>query len=435
MSASAISGGQAPNDLTATMRKVEPEAIEQELDNSWRAANASALASGGHPVARNTVMTLVIYANNSSEARRALTVLNDPGAQASRAIVIVPTGAAGEEPIEAYVATRPQAQEGGVMSYGEQIVLMAHDGAVKHLPGTLLPLIVAGLPSFFWWMGEPPWRTELLESLMDSSDRLIVDTAAMNQPERSLLALDDLMRRKKSSCAISDLNNARQAPWRELVASFFDTPDMLPYLSGVDYVSIEYAAGAEYAAETPTNTAQAYLFAGWLASRLGWRPSGGAVRGSNDEREQTLVNGVNQKITLQINARYGVTLKDRFDVSQINIPIPKLTADGHVAPDQGPGGGAASVAAGALMLVRLRATVNGQIGSFTVAREADLEHASTLCQLPLGSQPSKTVHLPTIGETALLTEQLHQLEHDALYEDALDAAAQLLDPRARRVTP
>jgi len=435
MSVNVVSGGQPPNDLIQMMRKVEPENIEQELDTSWREANASALASGGHAGARNTVMTLVIYANNRSEARRALAVLNDPGAQASRAIVIVPTGATGDAPIEAYIATRPKAQEGGVTSYSEQIVLMAHDGAVQHLPGTLLPLIVAGLPSFFWWMGEPPWRTELLESLMDSSDRLIVDTAAMNQPERSLLALDDLMRRKKSSCAISDLNNARQAPWRELVAAFFDTPDMLTYLSSVDQVSIEYAAGAEYAAEAPTNTAQAYLFAGWLASRLGWRAlGGGAARGSNDEHEQTLVNGVNQKITLQINARYGVTLKDRFDVSQVNIPIPTIAADGSVSVDH-THGAAASVAAGALMLVRLRSTVNGQVGSFTVAREADLEHASTLCKLPLGSQPSKTVHLPTIGETALLTEQLHQLEHDALYEDALAAAAQLLDPRTRRVTP
>ncbi|HUY75269.1 MAG TPA: glucose-6-phosphate dehydrogenase assembly protein OpcA [Ktedonobacterales bacterium] len=439
MSASTISdgfgGAQAPNDLTQTMRKVEPEAIETELDTSWREANASALASGGHAGARNTVMTLVIYANNRSEARRALAVLNDPGAQASRAIVILPSGATGDAPIEAYIATRSQTQEGGMTSYSEQIVLMAHDGAVQHLPGTLLPLIVAGLPSFFWWMGEPPWRTELLESLMDSSDRLIVDTAAMPQPERSLMALDDLMRRKKSSCAISDLNSARQAPWRELVASFFDTPEMLAYLGAIDQVSIEYAAGAEYTSEAPTNTAQAYLFAGWLASRLGWRALGGAgaARGGNGEHEQTLVNGVNQKITLQINARYGVTLKDRFDVSQVNIPIPTQDAPGAGADLTQ--SGAASVAAGALMLVRLRSTVNGQVGSFTVAREADLEHASTLAKLPLGSQPSKTVHLPTIGETALLTEQLHQLEHDDLYEDALAAAAQLLDPRTRRVTP
>lgn len=441
MSASTISdgfgGAQAPDDLTQTMRKVEPEAIETELDTSWRATNASALASGGHAGARNTVMTLVIYANNRSEARRALATLSDPGAQASRAIVIIPSGATGDAPIEAYIATRPQSQDGSATSYSEQIVLMAHDSAVQHLPGTLLPLIVAGLPSFFWWMGEPPWRTELLESLMDSSDRLIVDTAAMPQPERSLMALDDLMRRKKTSCAISDLNSARQAPWRELVASFFDTPDMAPYLGAIDQVSIEYAAGAEYASEAPTNTAQAYLFAGWLASRLGWRALGGAaVGGAGGEHEQTLVNGVNQKITLQINARYGVTLKDRFDVSQVNIPIPTLDHSGATPnlTDHGHADSAASVAAGALMLVRLRSTVNGQVGSFTLAREADLEHASTLCKLPMGSQPSKTVHLPTIGETALLTEQLHQLEHDPLYEDALDAAAQLLDPRARRVT-
>ena len=424
-------------DSALTMRKVETDAIEQELDNSWREANASAIAAGSHAGARNTVMTLVIYANTPSEARRALDTLSDPGAQAARAIVIVPTGATGAAPIEAYIATRLQTQD-GVASYGEEIVLMAHDDAVQHLPGTLLPLIVAGLPSYFWWMGEPPWRTELLESLVDSSDRLIVDTAAMYQPERSLLALDDLTHRKQSSCAISDLNSARQAPWRELVAQFFDTPEMLAYLRAVDQVSIEYAAGAEFAAEAPTNTGQAYLFAGWLASRLGWRAAGGvAARGANDEREYTLLSGVNQRIKLQINARFGVVLKDRFDISQTNIPIPTLAPAGANPAAHAHTGAASSVAPGALMLVRLRATVDGKIGSFTVAREADLEHASTLCQLPQaqGSPPSKTVHLPTIGEAALLTEQLHQLEHDTLYEEALAAAAQLLDPSVRRTRP
>ncbi len=434
----AESAGQSPLELTLSMRKVETDAIEKELDNSWREANASAIASGSHAGARNTVMTLVIYANTPGEARRALDTLSDPGAQAARAIVIVPTGATGAAPIEAYIATRLQTQD-GVASYGEEIVLMAQDGAVQHLPGTLLPLIVAGLPSYFWWMGEPPWHTELLESLVDSSDRLIVDTAAMYQPERSLLALDDLTHRKKSSCAISDLNSARQAPWRELVAQFFDTPEMLAYLRAVDQVSIEYAAGAEFAAEAPTNTGQAYLFAGWLASRLGWRAAGGvAAHGANDEREYTLMNGVNQRIKLQINARFGVVLKDRFDISQTNIPIPTLaSAVSGANPTDHMHSifTAASVAPGALMLVRLRATVNGQVGSFTVAREADLEHASTLCQLAQGSPPSKTVHLPTIGEAALLTEQLHQLEHDSLYEDALAAAAQLLDPSVRRTRP
>ncbi len=431
---------QGAQDMGSALRTVPTDAIEKELDTSWRMANANAIAAGSHAGARNTVMTLVIYANNQVELQRARDALGDPATHAARAILLLPQPGEppeGKPPVEAMIATHLRPQESTV-SYSEEIVLKAYDGTMQHLPGTLLPLIVAGLPSYLWWMGEPPWRSELLESLVDGCDRLVVDTATMRHPEQSLLALEDLQRRKKTSCAVSDFNFTRQAPWRELIAQFFDAPDVLPYLGAIDHVSIEYAAGA---GDAPANTAQAYLFAGWLASRLGWRAIGGPSvymtgtdYSSDAEREYTLITGANKHITMHINARYGVALKEWVDVSpsqsQTNIPVAQLkpVADGHSAPHtySSP---ATPVAPGALMLVRLRANLNGKIGSFTVARESDLEHAATRAQLPQGALPSKTVHLPTAVESTLLTEQLHQMESDPLYEDALGAAALMLQPQ------
>ena len=417
-------------DLTATMRKVEADAVEQELDNSWREANASALASGVHAGTRNSVLTLVVYTDGAEQAQRALSAIEEMTSQhPSRAIIVVPQKQNGGAAVETYISTQIQTRN-GALSYGEEIVLKAHDGAVPHLPGAILPLIVSGLPSFLWWMGEPTWRTEFLEALVDGSDRLIVDSSEMKRPEVSLLALDDLMRRKKSSCAISDFNFSRQQPWREMVAAFFDSPDQRPYLSGIDRVTIEYAAGSEDGA---TNPAQAYLFAGWLASRLNWRISGGGSQnGVDGERLHTLITPSNQKITLEMNARYGVAQQSWIDIiARQSQPKGAAAAHDHGADGQHAhtkSQAAPSVGPGALMSINLHCVVNGQTGAFTVAREADMEHASTLSRLPQSVMPSQTVHLPTLGEAMLLADQLHQLEHDSLYEEALTAAASLINP-------
>lgn len=431
--------GQHAQDVTMTMRQVDPTAIETELDNSWRVANASALASGVHAGTRNSVMTLLTYTGGDEQTRRALTAIEAMTAQhPSRAILVVPQRDRDGAPIEAYIATQMQ-NITGAPSYGEEIVIKAHDGAVPHLPGVLLPLIVSGLPSFLWWMGEPPWRSEAFEALIDGSDRLIVDTSEMRNAEHSLLALDDLMRRKKSSCAVSDFNASRQQPWRELVAQFFDGPDQRAWLSAIDRVTIEYAAGAEDDSENP---AQAYLFAGWLASRLGWRIlGGGGSEGGDESRLHSLASQSGQKITLELNARYGVAQKSWLDITAAFAKVQLAQAaqaqatmpaenqpHAHAAPAEKP-----TVGPGALMTVSLHATRNGQMGTFTVAREVDLEHASTLAQLPQGAPPSQTVHLPTLGEALLLADQLQQLEHDTLYEESLTMAAQLINPSLRRI--
>ena len=90
-----------------------------------------------------------------------------------------------------------------------------------------------------------------------------------------------------------------------------------------------------------------------------------------------------------------------------------------------------AVGPGALMSVYLHATTQGQAGSFAVAREADLEHASTLCQAG-AAYPSQTVSLPALGDAARLVDQLQQPGHDAIFEEALTMAAQLTGPVAER---
>ncbi len=240
----------------------------------------------------------------AAQALRAIETLNTQ--HPSRSIVVMPTTATKNgRPLEAYIRTRATSSN-GMSNYGEEIVLCATPDASQHLAGSILPLIVSGLPSFLWWEGVPPWHTEIFEATLDGFDRVLVDTAYMPQSEQNLLALEDLVRRKKSSVAISDFNFTRFNPWRELVAQFFDPEEQRAYLAGIDHVTIEYAADSE---DEPTNPTQAYLFAGWLASRLGWRPLSAATDLLGDgQREHTLLDSSGRKITLELNPRHGVAL-------------------------------------------------------------------------------------------------------------------------------
>jgi hypothetical protein len=257
----------------------------------------------------------------------------------------------------------------------------------------------------------------MLESLVDGCDRFVVDTAAMEHPERSMRALEDLLRRKASRCAIGDVSWSVQAPWRDIVAQFFDPLDVRVYLETVDRVTIEYAAGDE---NQLSNSSQAYLFAGWLASRLGWRINLAQPMGIDGNRQHTLRDASGRVVTLEITARYGVPMQR--SLAQHSGPT-EDDADQH---------GLHAVRPGALMSVYIASRRDSQLATFAVARERDLAHATTACQVPGIALPSQTVHLQSVGESGSLADQLADVGHDPIYEEALQAGALLIGTGARK---
>lgn len=421
----------------AGMHSVQLDTIEQQLDDLWRQTNAGVAAGSSAAVARNAVLTLVAVTHDPDEARQVLDIIHGLSvAHPSRAIVVAADGAAGPSatPAAQYAARTESAEQPGIQAYvgaftgpnncyGEDILLLAHGEAARHLPGVILPLIVTGLPTVLWWLGEPPFGSEMLEALVDGSDRLIVDTSTMAHPERSMRALEDLMRRKGARTAVGDMSWTVQAPWRDIVAQFFDPPDVRVYLDNVSRVTLEYAAGEE---DAPANSSQAYLFAGWLASRLGWRINLAQPTGGAGSRQHSLRDGAGHVVTLEVNARYGVPLM---------TTLPEQHGVGSSAQDAQDGGGARAIRNGALMSVYLAARSGGQLGTFAVARGSDLAHATTACQVPGIALPSQTVHLRSLGEIEPLTDQLADLGHDPIYEQALVAAALLIGTGDRRSIP
>ncbi len=62
---------------------------------------------------------------------------------------------------------------------------------------------------------------------------------------------------------VRDLAWLRLGPWQDMIATFFDDPALLDELYSIRRLHISSGSAAE-----------ALYLGGWLASRLGWRPSG-----------------------------------------------------------------------------------------------------------------------------------------------------------------
>ena len=357
-----------------SLRPVPLDTVERELNNLWREANAQVAMTGGQAYSRNSVLTLVAVTSSLGRAEQMLGIVHAlTASHPSRAIVVAADPADGGESILAYIGTYVGEESA---SYGEDVVVVAQAQAVPHLPGVVLPMIVSGLPTFLRWTDEPPWGSALLETLVDGCDRFIVDTSEMSNARHSLASLADLVRRKKTRCAVSDVSWSYQAPWREIVAQFFDPPQLRPYLDAIERVTIEYAARDE---DSPLNASQAYLFAGWLASRLGWTVEHTPREGSSESQHFGLRAATGRPIMLEINARFGVP----------------EGAWGALDPEQA----AADAASG-----------------------GSPDHTHNIVWVRYGALMS--VHLQSIGEQAPLGQQLQILSHDPIFEEALEAAAQ-----------
>ena len=122
---------------------------------------------------------------------------------------------------------------------------------------------------FLWWPKGSPFDDYLFRQLVDSMNRLIVNSATFENPEGTLAKMSSRLKTDWPKMACTDMNWGRLTRWREIVASFFDGAVHRPYLDRIGTVTIEFALSSHGG---PTNRVQALLAAGWLASRLGWQP-------------------------------------------------------------------------------------------------------------------------------------------------------------------
>jgi glucose-6-phosphate dehydrogenase assembly protein OpcA len=138
----------------------------------------------------------------------------------------------------------------------EHVVLDVGAEHVEHLDTIVDPLVVTDLPTMLW---APHGHQEAIDVLLPLGQVVLLDS--VDDPD-----LEDGIARARAladRAYVVDLAWLRSTPWRERVAASFDPPRWRSQLPTITAVDIRHH---------PQSTAAGVLFAGWLASRLGWRP-------------------------------------------------------------------------------------------------------------------------------------------------------------------
>ena len=249
-------------------RAADVGSVEQQLAQLWREASG-----GDQAVMRACMLNWIVACRGPEDlavATRAVARLSEryPG----RALVVSheaeAAGSGENDRMRVYVSAHCHLGPGGKQVCSEQVSLEARGDGWELVPSTVLSLIVEDCPVYTWWRrprleGEPLFRP-----LLELSDRFVVDSARARDPAAALgtLASEVAATRRRDT---GDLAWVRIKPWCELVASLFDSPSMRSYLDRIDAVFLSTAGPA---CGEDVTLAGAYL-AGWLASRLDWRPT------------------------------------------------------------------------------------------------------------------------------------------------------------------
>jgi hypothetical protein len=212
--------------------------IEEEL-MSLRVAPDS-----NQPYQRTSVMTHIAWVPDEwvEAAEDVLSGLAER--HPSRTIVLVP--GLDDRGLEASVEVQCFPVGDGREICTETIRIRLGAVAAAHPASVVQPLLIPDLPVFLRWRGLPPFGAEHFETLVDTVDRLIVDSTEWPDLPASYRKFAGVFDR----VVVSDIAWTRTSRWRPQLASLW------PEIADVGRIRVQGTA------------AQAHLLAGWLRSRL-----------------------------------------------------------------------------------------------------------------------------------------------------------------------
>ncbi len=203
--------------------------------------------SGGVPHLRTSVLTHLAWVPLEWEQHALDTLAGLAERHPSRTIVLFPDPDAGKDALDATVSLRCFALSGAERQVCSEVIELRLCGARTAAPASIVaPLLIADLPVFLRWRGQPPYEHGPFEEMIDLADRLIVDSTEWPDVPRAYARLAERFGR----VAVSDIAWARTSRWRRQLATLW------PGIAGVERIRVRATA------------AQAHLLAGWLRSRL-----------------------------------------------------------------------------------------------------------------------------------------------------------------------
>lgn len=241
--------------------------LDKELRDIWKAS-----AESGAPLTRVCTMNLEVVAPTRELLERYTSVVDDvTAAIPARAILAsiepdAPTGLEGEVSAVCF-------PDGAKKICSERIILRACGQTAAAAASAIESFLVPELPTALVWLGRVHVDDPVFQDLANDAHRIILDSTYTSIA--SLIHVAKWARVQPNAPHIADLAWTRISMWQEMMARFFDEPDTRVLANEVTRISLKQASesGERLGPE-------AALVLGWIATRLGWKPSrlGGALR-------------------------------------------------------------------------------------------------------------------------------------------------------------
>lgn len=379
-------------------KQVRIEEVDTTLSSLWK-MSADNMRIGANLNVRTSVLNLVICAPDIESAHYASKLLRGlSSCHIARAtIIILDQRPDAPDMLTSWVTLRCFSMISDLMRHCfEQTTLLASGRATRTLHHTLSTVLKAHLPVYLWWIGDTRGADDtVFHNIAELCQRVVVDTATFFQPEQDIHTLANYCK-AAPDVALSDLNWGRLTPWRQLLVQFFDVPEYLPFLAGIERIEIEHAAVPLARAvrtetgEVSPNPTGALMLASWLKARLNMTLVPGSIQNQHDTDSGT----------------YQWLLRLPLGEDQAIMRIQP-----HIQADLRPG---------SLYLVRLICNAQNRRTTFTIKRDTDSDYVLTSVESAETTRPIRTVNLPDrYDESELLRNEMEIMIHDHLFEQAL----------------
>jgi glucose-6-phosphate dehydrogenase assembly protein OpcA len=240
-----LADGQAEDLWSA--QDTTPDAIDDALRRMLRERHAQ-----NEALIPARVLNLVVVVDRDWKGEIANRLAKVGRYHASRTVLCAVES--GRTKLDAWAAVSYDSPDDSQGVMHEQVVIDLGDQHVRHLDTIIDPVIVSELPTMLW---APHGHPEALNTL-----RRMVDVVLLDSDDGAGDGFSQAAEMLESAYVV-DLAWLRTTPWRERLASSFDPAYRREMLRSIERVEIRHR-------ET-TNTS-ALLLAGWLSSRLGWKP-------------------------------------------------------------------------------------------------------------------------------------------------------------------
>jgi glucose-6-phosphate dehydrogenase assembly protein OpcA len=372
-------------------KTLDVEVVEQHLQVLWQETAGEAENDRNTAVLRARVANLLIFISDEellSDCREILDELTS--LHPSRVLTVAGLQDDRDEDIEMSVDSICHTDKRGAKRLScEAITLIAHGKFAVELPSAALPLLVPDLSTFLWWRGAPDTHEKVFAALAHASDRLILDSVEFAEPHRDLIRTNEVFGNAElDQLGTSDLNWARLTSWRGLLADFYDVAAYRSLLEAISSVQIDYVPPEQ---SESSIAPQALLFAGWLASRLGWQLSGHQSSGADSRSTK-----------FDFESGSG---------SHIEVSLNRVERGNRKA--------------GRLAEVKLRSGLDKN-ASFSVSRTNDNSHLVAEAVLHGATQRGRVLPVRNRSAARLLGREMEILCNDDIYQDAVAVAAEMI---------